>query len=74
MRSYCNLCESSWEKTPSIKTFFIRPEDLDIYEKYINTFEFFTDEKDAVRLNSLYKIYTKDRLWYGLLKDLIVGY
>ena len=74
LRCYCNVCESSWEKTPSIKTFFIRPEDLEVYENYINTFEFYTDERDLVRLNSLYKIYAKDREWYGQFKELITGF
>ena len=74
LRSYCNVCESSWEKTPSIKTFFIRPEDLEVYENYIDTFEFYANIDDPVRLNTLYQVYAKDRQWYGKLKDLIVGY
>lgn len=74
LRCYCNVCQSSWSDTPSIKTFFIRPEDLEVYEKYINTFEFFTDPTDVVKLNTLYKIYSKNKEWYGLLSNLIVGY
>lgn len=73
LRSFCNVCESSWDETPSIKTFFIRPEDIDLYDGIIDTFEFYT-EADAHKINVLYKIYTKDKRWFGKLKEIIVGY
>jgi hypothetical protein len=67
LRAFCNVCQSSWDYTPSIKTFFIRPEDLSLYEGIIDTFEFYTDEKDATKINALYEIYTKDKVWNGKL-------
>ena len=74
LRSYCNICESSWDKTSSLKTFFIRPNDIDLYKDYIDTFEFYIDEFSPVRLNALYEIYTKDKQWFGKLNEIIVGY
>lgn len=74
LRSFCNVCESSWLETPSIKTFFIRPEDLKLYEKYIDTFEFYINNASASRLNTLYEIYVKDQKWFGKLEEIIVGY
>lgn len=76
LRSYCNVCESSWEEGSSLKTFFIRPEDIELYSKYIDTFEFFPFNKrlDATRLNTLYKIYAKDQKWFGKLNEIIDGY
>jgi hypothetical protein len=74
LRSFCNICETSWNKTPSLKTFFIRPEDIDLYNEYIDTFEFYTDSISAARLNALYEIYTKDKYWFGKLSELITGY
>lgn len=74
LRSFCNLCESSWEDTPSLKTFFIRPEDLDLYNNYIDTFEFFTNGINATTLNIWYEIYTKDKKWSGKLNEIIMGY
>ena len=74
LRSFCNVCESSWLETPSIKTFFIRPEDLKLYEKYIDTFEFYINNTSASRLNTLYEIYVKDQKWFGKLEEIIVGY
>ena len=71
IRCYCNTCESSWKDTPSIKTFFIRPEDLHLYQKYIDTIEFYTDKKN---INVLYEIYVKDRKWFGKINEIITGY
>lgn len=74
LRAYCNVCQSSWDSTPSIKTFFIRPEDLQLYENIINTFEFFADIKTPEKFNTLYEIYTKDKKWFGKLNEIIVGF
>ena len=74
LRSFCNVCESSWDETSSIKTFFIRPEDINLYENYIDTFEFYTDDRNAARLNVLYEVYAKDKKWFGKLNEIIVGY
>ena len=74
LRVFCNICQSSWEDTPSLKTFFIRPEDLELYEKYFDTIEFFIKDPSVSRLNTLYEIYTKDKKWFGKLKELIIGY
>ena len=76
LRSYCNVCESSWEEGESLKSFFIRPEDIDVYNQYIDTFEFFPFNRklDATRLNTLYQIYTKDKKWSGQLSEIIDGY
>lgn len=74
LRSFCNICESSWDKTPSLKTFFIRPEDIELYQDYIDTFEFYIDDSDATRINTLYEIYAKNKKWFGYLSEIIVGY
>lgn len=74
LRSFCNICESSWDETPSLKTFFIRPEDIDLYNNYIDTFEFYADPTDATKINTLYEIYTKDKSWFGKLNEIILGY
>lgn len=74
LRVYCNVCQSSWDNTPSIKTFFIRPEDLQLYEGIIDTFEFFADIKSPEKFNVLYEIYTKDKKWFGKLNEIIVGF
>ena len=74
IRTYCNVCESSWDETPSVKTFFIRPEDMELYEKYVDTFEFFIGEYDYYKLNTLYEVYAKTKRWFGKFNEIIVGY
>ena len=53
----------------TLKTFFIRPEDIDIYEDYVDVFEFFGSlDKQPI----LYKIYTEKR-WAGQLNEIILN-
>lgn len=76
LRSYCNICEGSWDDTPSVKKFFIRPEDIPLYENLIDTFEFFLPEQwsTASRLNILYQVFCKEHKWFGKFNEIIVGY
>lgn len=70
VRVYPNICQSSFSDTPSIKTFFIRPEDIALYSSFVDVFELITDEK---RQQTLFKIY-KQGVWFGKIKDLIPTY
>lgn len=74
IRCICNLCQSSWNATPSLKTFFIRPQDIKLYEKYIDTFEFYTENASLTAVNTWYEIYVKDQKWLGKLNEIIVDY
>lgn len=67
LRVFCNICQSSWKGTPSLKTFFIRPEDIDLYANFFDTFEFFYRDQNANEVNTFYEIYAKDKKWFGRL-------
>ena len=67
VRVFPNICQSSFSDTPSIKTFFIRPEDIAIYSTFVDVFELITDEK---RQQVLYKIYRQEK-WFGKIKEVI---
>ena len=54
---------------PTATSFFIRPEDISFYEKYVDVCEFFGP---VDRNEVLYKIYTSGK-WLGNLKELIIG-
>lgn len=54
---------------PSLQKFFIRPEDIWIYDEYIDTCEFWCKTD---RLSVIYEIYTQQQ-WLGRLGDVIVG-
>lgn len=73
VRSYCNVCENEWNSLPSYKSFFVRPDDIDLYNNYIDVFEFY-DEKEPQKIKTLYEIYHNDKKWFGLLKQLIKNY
>lgn len=74
LRTFCNVAQTPWEDTPALKTFFIRPEDMKIYQEYIDVFEFILPQKDVSRLNIFYKIFAIDQKWVGPLNEIIVGY
>lgn len=71
IRVFPNVAQSADMKAINgIKTFFIRPEDVAVYEPYIDVLEIWGEEtKQPV----YYDIYAKDKQWYGQLKEIIYG-
>lgn len=67
IRVFPNICQSSFSDTPSIKKFFIRPEDISVYANFVDVFELICDEK---KQPILYKIYKQEK-WFGKIKDII---
>ncbi len=70
IRCYANIVQSSWGSEVGLKGFFIRPEDVDFYSKYIDVLEFYDAENQQ---NVLYEIYFHDREWVGNLQEIIKG-
>ena len=50
--------------------FFIRPEDTEVYENYIDVFEFY---HIGEQLSVIYEVYKKQQ-WLGNLNDIIIGF
>lgn len=71
VRTFPNISQKTMDATPAIKGFFIRPEDIPFYEEYIDVLEFFDMTKKSIE--TLLKIYTETKKWYGDLKELIIG-
>ena len=71
LRVFPNVAQSSSSETPPLKSFFIRPEDMFIYEQYVDVCEFWAPKE---QLNTYYEIYNKDKQWYGPLKEIIIGF
>lgn len=65
-----NLCQSSFPETPSLLTFFIRPEDIAVYSEFVDVFELISDE---VHQQVIYKIY-KQGYWAGPVKQIIPNF
>lgn len=78
LRIFPNILQKNNENGEDIKGFFIRPEDTDLYEKYITTFElkspFDLFEKNYYNLNTIFDIYKNSKRWFGNLKEIIIGY
>lgn len=69
IRTFPNIAQTSWTDNNDITKFWIRPEDISIYEPYIDVCEFYGDINN---FNIYYKIYKKDKKWFGNLKEIII--
>ena len=70
IRVFPNICQSSFAETPSLYTFFIRPDDIDIYANFVDVFELITD-KDRQQI--IFKIY-KEGKWFGKINEIIPSF
>lgn len=57
------------EQIPDLMKFFIRPEDTNVYEKFVDVFEFWNKRN----LNTIFKIYYS-RQWLGNLNEIITNF
>lgn len=72
IRVFGNICQFSWPEYDSLRTFFIRPEDVKLYNKYIDVIEFVSQNK--YQFNTLYDIYNSGTRWAGPLKEIIKNF
>ena len=70
VRVFPNIAQSSWKDTDDLRKFWIRPEDIDFYEQYVDVCEFIDDNK---KVDVLYDIYKNDKKWFGDLTEIIGG-
>lgn len=63
-----NIAQSSWNEIDDYKKFFVRPEEVDFYEKYVDICELYGDNPEI-----LLKIYKEDKKWFGKLNEIIIG-
>lgn len=71
VRTFPNIAQRRYEETKSIKCFFIRPEDVDLYEGLVDIMDIYTI--DEINQDVVFDIYKEDKLWWGPLKEIIVG-
>ena len=55
-----------------LHSFFIRPEDIATYDDSLDVCEFYFKEK-LTEQSVYYKIYAKDKKWFGELQEIIIG-
>ena len=69
IRVFPNIAQATADIVP-YKKFFIRPEDIDLYDNYIDVYEFW--EHPEINSDILYDVYFTRKTWIGDLKDLII--
>lgn len=72
VRVYPNFCQSNvLDRCDTLTQFYIRPEDIQFYDKFIDVCEIFETEKLNAKV--IYKVYAKDKKWWGNLNEIIIG-
>ena len=71
VRTFPNIAQRRYEETSSIKCFFIRPEDIHLYEGLVDVMDIYTIEE--INQDVVLEVYQDDKIWWGPLKELIVG-
>lgn len=70
VRVFPNVAQSKYKYDEY--SFFIRPEDRQTYDPYVDTYELFKNP-DVYNMNTLFSIYADTQKWLGDLRDLIIG-
>lgn len=65
-----NIIQSQTENCPPLQNFFIRPDDIDQYEPYIDILEF----EGIEHQDTFYNIYAKEKLFVGKLNQVIYNF
>ena len=71
VRVFPNVAQAGGKNIDAIKTFFIRPEDIQYYEPFVDVCELYGHDRKAA---TYLKIYKKDQKWFGQLGEIIIGY
>ena len=74
IRVYPNVAQRLSKRTSALKSFFIRPDDIRLYENYVDVFDLFYYNEEKQQQNVLFDIYAKDKKWFGRLDELIIGF
>ena len=72
LRIYPNVCGPDTFNDKGLKNFYVRPEDINFYSRFVSVCEFYTGD-DIDRELVYYKIYAKDKKWWGPLNEIIIG-
>lgn len=72
LHTFPAVLQRRYDNISTLKSFFIRPEDIKFYEDYFDVMDFLNNE--YLNNDILYEIYAKDQYWYGQLKEIILGF
>lgn len=71
IRVFPNVAQSKYKY--DVRSFFIRPEDRELYDEYVGMYEFYRPEATKNTDNTYFKVYADAAEWRGELDQLIIG-
>lgn len=69
LRMYVNWAQAAWDGIPAVRKFFVRPEDIELYDAYNVSIEF---KGNAKVQDIMYEVYNQG-YWFGDLSEIIIG-
>ena len=69
VRVYPDVAQAANLNIPDMFKFFIRPEDIEVYSKFVDVFELFHKENQE----TIYDIYANQKTWQSSIKEIIIG-
>ena len=69
VRVYPDVAQAANLNIPDMFKFFIRPEDIEVYSKFVDVFELFHKENQE----TIYDIYANQKTWQSSIKEIILG-
>lgn len=73
IRVYPNICQSYWADEQSIRSFFVRPEDVKIYEPYVDVMEIYAETIPQLAKADVYLDIYKRGDWFGDLQEYLIN-
>ena len=73
IRIHPNICQSYWGDEISARSFFVRPEDVPVYEGYVDVMELYAQTLEQLKAVNVYFDIYKDGTWMGDLKEYLIG-
>lgn len=70
IRATPNIIQSQTDNCPPLQHFFIRPDNIDLYEPYIDVIEF----EGIEHQDTFYNIYAKEKMFIGKLNQIIYNF
>lgn len=68
VRVFPNVAQSNYN-IQMIKSFFIRPEDIELYDPYVDVYEIY--HVDSINDDVFYHVYAEQKKWFGELREII---
>lgn len=73
VRCWANIAQRKWESIPAYKSFFIRPEDIRIYDNFVDVCHLHYNTANPNYAKIALEVYRDKHKWFGNLNEFILN-